>query len=1055
MALIIECGPAGPYYHFEENIRKQRHTETPDWLYILPVNRAVRLFKRRLLDTLPCAALPDPPVFTFDNLLRSIYGFLPQARRIVPAASMPFLIEETLRLQSPDFQFFPTETAAQPGLVRKISALIDELHRFGYDSAHFAENGRRNIPEEKYNDLFAIMRQLETLFGDNYIDGASAVHQAALHITPELFQRLMPGIRTVYISGYGVFTPAMTTFIQRLSTTIEVRVKLEYVAANPTPFAAIEAPLTQLKRIGGKIENLPAASILSRHLFNRENPPREPAVSERISLIEAPDRETEVELIALKIQELYHKQKQPLKKIAVTFPSPENYAPLLRRIFKKHGVPLNLSTGYPLRQSPLIETFVSLMETIIQGFGVEQVMNLYHSPFLKKNAVTMDGLHKYFIESRIRRLAKGWEKQLRLPATKAERLHEAIDALNLFLQPLYVFGNGERDSDTFHRDLIRLLRDSGGFGWYHNTGPHSERQKEREFRAYNAFIKMLESFFWSMKLLYGNTSIRLNDFMTRLKAAIGQVQFNLTEWPVSAVQVMPRLEIQAIDYDILFLGGLVDGQLPRAAARDIFLDDGIRDELGLVASEELLDQDRFLFYTLLDAPARHIYLSRPHNEGGKALVSSTFIDELRSCITIPAESVEALHPTPERIWADFGRALREGDDALAEPLLKSLYRLPNENPENIRRVLQRMKIVHNRSDIFYDADRFEGMLNASAPIRERLHQKFGSHLWSVSQLEKYAFCPMEFFLGQILKIEEWPEYETEISPIDRGNALHKALFRFFAYLKRHSQSHNPAPHIDVLRRFAREEFERLPLRGFFWELEKERFLGYDDTPGLLDKFVENEQQEIHKSGFIPALFEFSFGGATGGNVDPGSVKAPLTLEQDGRQLQLTGKIDRIDLDKDNHALVFDYKTGRVDSSVAYLKNNIKGYRFQLAVYLLALHYFFKHKEPVYAGLFQLKDENNFGRKPMMTEAKYKNILTGNSSGALLPNKKVLDEEGEPITLADVLDTTRQQVFRRYDQLIYGRFTHSVLPDDRHCSVYCDFKRICQKQGYKQKSRGDI
>lgn len=1053
MALIVECGPAGPYYHFEKTIRGMRHTESPDWLYILPVNRAVRLFKRRLLDNLPAKALADPPVFTFDNLLRTIYGYLPGARRIVPAASMPFLIEETLRLQSPDFHFFPTETAAQPGLVRKIGALIDELHRFGYDSVHFAENARDNIPEKKYNDLLSVMHQLEKLFGENYIDGASAVHQAAIRLTPELFRRLMPAVRTVFISGYGVFTPAMTAFIQRLSTVIEVRVKLEYVAENPSPFASIEAPLTQLKRIGGIIKHLPAPSVLARHLFNRQNPPSEPAAG-HISLIEAPDRETEVEQIALKIKQLYYEQGQSPGKIAVTFPNPENYAPLLRRIFKKHGLPLNLSTGYPLRQAPLIETFVAIIETIIQGFGVEQVMNLYHSPFLKKGPAAMDGLHKYFIENRIRHLTKGWEKHLYVPAGKIEKLQQAIDALGAFLEPLYNFSNEERDSDTYHRDLIRLLRHSGGFSWYHNSGPHSERQKEREFRAYNAFIKMLESFFWSMKLLYGQTPIPLSDFMARLKAAIGQAQFNLTEWPLSAVQVMPRLEIQAVDYDILFLGGLVDGQLPRAAARDIFLDDGIRDELGLIASEELLDQDRFLFYTLLDAPARHVYLTRPHNDGGKALVASTFIDELRSCMAVPVESVVPLHPALDGLWNDFGRALQDADGDKAARLLESLYQFPDESPEKIRRALQRIKIIHNRGDIFYDADRFEGMLGASPLIRERLLKKFGAQLWSVSQLEKYAFCPMEFFFSRILKIEEWPEYESEISPIDRGNALHKALFRFFNYLKSQNQSSNPAPHKAVLLRFAREEFERLPLRGFFWELEKERFLGYDDTPGLLDKFVEDEQREIPKTKFIPTYFEFSFGGSGRDDVDSSSTDAPLILEQAGRRLQLSGKIDRIDVDADNHALVFDYKTGSVVSAGSYLKNNVKGYNFQLAVYLLAVNYFFKDKEAVYAGLFQLKDENNFGRKPMMTGAEYKNTLAKSSSAALLPNKKIVDENGGQLTLSDVLDVTRQQVFRRYDQLMQGRFTHSVLPDDKHCSAYCDFKRMCQKHGYKQKARGD-
>ena len=93
---------------------------------------------------------------------------------------------------------------------------------------------------------------------------------------------------------------------------------------------------------------------------------------------------------------------------------------------------------------------------------------------------------------------------------------------------------------------------------------------------------------------------------------------------------MPRLEIQALDFDVLFIGGLIDGEFPRASAKDIFFSDPVREKIGLVAAEELLDQDRFIFYCLLDSSANKVMLTYPRFEGDRALVPSTFLADLEA-----------------------------------------------------------------------------------------------------------------------------------------------------------------------------------------------------------------------------------------------------------------------------------------------------------------------------------------------------------------------------------------------------------------------------------------
>ncbi len=1048
--ITVECGPAGPYYHFEQNIINRQREDRSDWIYILPVNRAVRLFNRKLIDAHPHGAILEPAVFTFDSLLKNLYGYLPNALRIVPAQSMPFLIEETLRLQSAKFRFFPHEAAMQGGLVRKISALISELHRFGYNAAAFSSGSiaEQKIPPDKHADLLCIMQQLESLFEGNYIDAGSAVHAAATQVTPALFKRMWPDVDTVFINGYGVFTPAMFAFIKNISTHIRVHIKLDYVTENPTPFNSINQPLKQFKKMGAEIVDLPVKSVLAGCLFNRKKNNDHKSDDEKISLISSPDRNSEIEHIVLKIRELHIGKKIPLHKIALTFPNLESYAAGLRQGFEKYGIPLNLSTGFPLQRAPLIETIIGLLETHIQNFHYERVFNLFQSPFFYGKRPAIGDLHKGVITLRLRHLTPGWEKQLPIDNPM---LPIQIEALNTFLQPLYNFGRNERSSDSFHHDLIKLLKDSGILKWYQTESQHNERQKEREFRAYNAFMKMLDPFFWSLKLLYKDTLISLPDFLKRLKAAIAQVSFNLTEWPRSGVQVMPRLEIQAVEYDILFLGGLIDGQLPRSAAKDIFLEDSIRDELGLIATEELLDQDRFLFYMLLDAPARHVYLCHPRHDAGKTLVPSTFIDELKNCILLKQEEPSKEPPNAALLWDKFGQALRARDVQSAEIIFTDLYHIPSQDSNSLQEILKRIKIISNRAEIAHKPDTFEGEMSGSPLIINRLQEEYNGHLWSVSQLEEYAFCPMQFFFKRWLKLSEWPEFETDISPLDRGNAIHLTLFRFFNYLKTHDALSKPAEHISKLQDLARKEFDRLPFSGFFWELEKERFLGNESEKGLLALFAESEQEQINSCRFDPAHFEFSFGGQANNAVDHASTGQPLILKKGGLSLKMAGKIDRVDMDGQNRALVFDYKTGGVPGASDYLRESIQGYRFQLAIYLLAVKKFFPQADPVYAGLYQLKDDENFGRRAMMARQEFSGILASGKSRALLPNKYIVDRQGEQVTLEQLLEISGSAVFSRYEQLLSGNFEHSSLPESPRCSSYCDFRRMCQKHVYKQKA----
>ena len=308
---------------------------------------------------------------------------------------------------------------------------------------------------------------------------------------------------------------------------------------------------------------------------------------------------------------------------------------------------------------------------------------------------------------------------------------------------------------------------------------------------------------------------------------------------------------------------------------------------------------------------------------------------------------------------------------------------------------------------------------------------------------------MQFFLKRILRLEEFDEFEDEVSPLERGNAVHNILFKFYTKLRSQNSAAFPGEHLELLKKITLEELNSLPFDGFFWELEKIRYFGRGDAPGLLEKFLETETTEIDQTGFIPSHFEYCFGPTYDKDVDQKSVPQLLTLQnEDGNQIKISGKIDRIDINpKTNQALVYDYKTGSIDGKNA--QSVAKGLSFQLPIYIMAVEHLLNLElEVVYGGYYQVKDAQNCKREAAMVDPD-KYPFTKKNSRARLPNSYVRIEK-ESVTFNQLIDFSKEKALEKQQELLKGKFTHTLYPDDKRCSNFCDYKRICQKYVSKLK-----
>ena len=1038
--IILHCAPPHSYYYFENQLVNREQQA----LAILPVNRAVRLLRQRLLDKSESAALAAPHIYTFDQLLLTIYSILPNAGRVLSSGMLEVLIESILEENQAAFNYFKFSNRITAGLVKKIAATINELRRFGYNGSEFAEiklEEKQKYPL-KFSDFELLLQKLDAKLGKDLLDESFAKHKAASEMDEEHFKRLFPSAQEIYINGYGLFTPAMFAFVEKAANWLPVHIKLEYAANNESLFKHIEQSYLKFKAMGAEEVNEIEHSFFAGRLFQRKQVTSDKIdQKERIKIQAVQDRKSELEFIASEIRRLYFDEKIPLAKIGLTFANLESYVPLIRQTFSRYGIPFNLSTGFALKQSPLIRLYIQTLKLITSSFEWQKIKNLLSSSFILTDEINLSSIQSILIKLRIRNLRPGQIEFLKnskivsqLPEEERDAFNRSLEKLEQFLLPFYEFPQNAGIND-FYDAYVSLLQKLNLLNWYKLPVAHlNERQKEYEFRAFNRFIKLLEQTMWILVRVQQN-QIGLERFVQYLESALEQAVFNLTEWPDYGVQIMPRLEIEAVEPQVLILGGLVDGEFPRASSKDVFFNDTLREKMGLVATEDLLAQDRFIFYSLLDTSAQKIILTYPKYEEERALVPSTFVDDL--CDVVQVEVAE-LKPEEKNLqtisehWNQIGQAVGMNDFSVAEESMRILMSVEKDAEEKIEKLLAKIKWQTERN-LPSPFTEYEGVLTGNKQILVELQKSYSNRTWSASRLEMYGFCPMQYFLNHILRVPQPESFEGDLTSLERGNLIHDILFTFYSTLKENKQTAQPLQHRALLFEIAQEAIAQLPFSGYFWELEKQKLFGAADKKGLLDTFLENEQEQIEANGFIPTYFEYDFGGQR---------HSKISLTGNSGKINLRGRIDRIDVNAENQAQIIDYKTGKSSASRNQLEV-LEGISLQIPLYLLAL----QEERPelqVDAGSYYLvKDAKNCEQIPFLVDAPAFGMSKGNKK-AFLPNRYVKDADGNQISFEELLNISLSKTVEHTLSLQNGVFRHSEFPDKAACQSYCSFKRICQK-----------
>lgn len=227
--------------------------------------------------------------------------------------------------------------------------------------------------------------------------------------------------------------------------------------------------------------------------------------------------------------------------------------------------------------------------------------------------------------------------------------------------------------------------------------------------------------------------------------------------------------------------------------------------------------------------------------------------------------------------------------------------------------------------------------------------------WSASSLKRYLECKRKYYLHDIIKIKEH-HFSFRPQNFEIGTLLHDILERI--YLKNNSFLEINHLYSELLKELSNEKKSN-PYLVFEIELWKRK----------IKKFIENDINRFNQG------------------ITVQSCEKPFRTIYNG--ININGKIDRVDLNKDGTVDILDYKTSKA-LTVSSEKNYEKSVDFQLEFYYLALEQEYKINQVAYYDLNtgKIKPEIMLDKKLLRLEEVFEALKTTQVDFEKCDNKQI-------------------------------------------------------------------
>ena len=843
---------------------------------------------------------------------------------------------------------------------------ITELKKHGITMENLEkeiENIDDTYLQTKLKDIGLIYKNFEEQISQNYIEETDLLDFLAKNI--ENLKWLQNSI--IYIDEFSGFTAQEYEVIKQFikyAKQVNITMCINDLEMNTNPdtdiFYSNKQTLKKLIRIIDENHFILEEPIkleeqyrlknkelkyLSKNIYNIKSTKYSQNV-ENIHLFLAKNRYSEIENVAKIINRIVRDKNLRYKDIAIITKNIDMYSSLVRSIFSKYNIPVFIDEKRDLNQNIIVQYLLSILEIFTTNYSSEAMFNYIKLGFLDFEEDELFKLENYCIKWGVKR--NKWKENFKYELEN-ENKKQDIERLNEIRKKIITPLVELKKNIDKEKTAINITKQL--YGFLQNQNIEEKIVKKVKWLEENGFIDLANEYIESYNivleildeivLVFNNDNISIDKYSRILK--IGLKNSELGKIPGTQDQItfgdVDRTRSHKVE--VVFVIGLNDGIFPSVNKDEGFLNDADRELLkkdGIELAKgtiENLYEENFNIYKVFTTAEKEIYLSySSSDEEGRALRPSILINKIKKIFPELKEESDIINKKYEIV----------NENITYEELLEKIYKLKNK--EEIEELWYIVYEWYKNNPKWYSRleQDMSGLEYTNIPKKikkENIDRLYGNTLnTSVSRLEQYRRCPFSYYLQYGLKIK--PKEELKIQSFNTGSFMHETIDEFFKYVHEDDLNLAELEEIDIQKIVSKIIDEDLELsKNYIFKATVKYKILVRRLKKIVTKALKYIIQTLIYSDFNIKGTEVEF--------DKKGEYKPIKLElEDGKKIEITGKIDRIDIAKEsdgNYLRIIDYKSSskNIDLNEVYA-----GLQIQLLTYADAVC---KEEDLIPAGIF--------------------------------------------------------------------------------------------------------
>ena len=905
--------------------------------------------EKKLMDALSAEAVLNAEVVTFSRMAyRVINEIGGRTETNLSKCGKIMLIYSILNNCKKDLKFLGKTDEN----VDMVETAITEFKKHGISVEQLkkeTESQEDIYLKNKLNDINIIYEKFQEQIAEKYIDETDLLTILAQNVdkVDEFKDNL------IYIDEFSGFTSQEYDIIKKLlkiakQVTVTICTDSIHDVKNPDTdiFYSNQITTNKILQLAEesqiKVEEVnleknyrfktPELKHLEQNLYNLKSQIYSEEVK-NISLFLAKNQYSEIEQVAKNIFKLVRDENYRYKDISIITKNIDTYANLARVIFEKYDIPIFIDENRDLNQNIIIQYLLSILEIFIKNWSYESIFNYLKTGLNDIEEDELFKLEKYCIKWGIKN--NKWKKEFTYgnfdekEKAEIERLEQIRKNIVDPLVKLKKEIDENKTAKGISKAIYQFLVDQ--------EIAKKIRQKQNELEEkglidlsheYESSINIVINLLDEIVLVFKDDKITIDKFAQILR--VGLKNSNLTKIPGTQDQVIMGDVDRSRSHKVkaTFIIGLNDGIFPSINKDEGFLNDEDREILkshGIELAKGTIDklyEDNFNIYKTFTTAEQKLYLSYPSSDmQGKALRPSILVNRIKKIYPKLSEESDVIESKSEIL----------NTKTTYEELINNISKLRENEIEKIwYYVYNYYKKDENWNNKLEQS--LKGLNYSNLP--EKIEQKnidklYGNKLsTSISKLEQYRRCPFSYFLQYGLKIK--PQEELKVKSFDTGTFMHEVIDEVFEIIKEEKiklEDITEDKISEIVDKIIDEEL--LQNKNYiFTSTAKYRVLVIR-LKKIIKKALKYIIQSLTSSEFNVLGTELEFD-------DKGKYKTIKLQLENGKNVEITGKIDRVDTAQNEdgkYLRIIDYKSSikNIDLNEVYA-----GLQIQLLTYLDAV-----------------------------------------------------------------------------------------------------------------------